>query len=88
MKIKSGFMIRRFADRWIVVPVDEQADKRNVLITLNKTAAVAWEHLQADTTREALIAALTERFEVEEAVVAEDADRFLRVVREAGLLDE
>lgn len=88
MKIKNGFALRRFADQWIAVSVDELADTRNTLITLNKTAAFVWEHLQSDTTREALIDALTAHFDVEDAVAAADVDRFLQNAREAGLLDE
>lgn len=88
MKIKNGFVLRRFADKWIAVSVDELADTRNTLITLNKTAAYAWECLQTDTTRDALIAALTTRFDVTDELAGADVDRFLTVAREAGLLDE
>lgn len=88
MKIKNGFALRRFAGQWIAVSVDELADTRNILITLNKTAAFVWELLQTDTTREALIAALTERFEVEEITAVADVDGFLEKAREAGLLDD
>jgi len=88
MKIKNGFILRRFADKWLAVSVDELADTRNTLITLNKTAAYVWERLQTDTDRETLIAALTERFDVEETVAAADVDAFLTKARGAGLLDE
>lgn len=88
MKIKNGFILRRFADKWLAVSVDELADTRNTLITLNKTAAYVWELLQTDTDRETLIAALTERFDVEETVATADVDRFLSEARKAGLLDE
>ncbi len=88
MKIKNGFALRRFADQWIAVSVDELADTRNTLITLNKTAAFVWEQLQTGTTRDALITALTEHFAVDQTVAAADIDRFLNEAREAGLLDE
>lgn len=88
MKIKDGFALRRFADKWIAVSVDELADTRNTLITLNKTAAFAWEELQKDTDRETLLAALTARFDVAEAVAAADLDAFLKKAREAGILDD
>lgn len=88
MKIKNGFALRQFADQWIAVSVDELADTRNVLITLNKTAAFAWKQLQSDISREALIAALVERFDADEHVIRADTDRFLDQAREAGLLDE
>ncbi len=88
MKIKNGFVLRRFADQWLAVSADELADTRNTLISLNKTAAFVWEQMQTDTTRDALITALTDRFDVDETVAAADVDHFLTVAREAGLLDE
>ncbi len=88
MIIKNGFILRRFADKWIAVSSDETADSRNILITLNKTGAFVWELLQKDTTREALIASLTDRFDVSEDTAARDVDAFLQKAREAALLDE
>ena len=88
MKIKTGFALRRFADKWIAVSCDELADTRNTLITLNKTAAFVWEHLQDDTDRDTLLAALTARFNADETVIAADLDAFLQQAREAGILDE
>lgn len=88
MKIKNGFALRRFADRWIAVSVDELADTRNTLITLNKTAAFVWEQLQTDTDRETLLAALTQRFDVTNEEAAADLDAFLGKAREAGILDD
>jgi len=85
MIIKQGFILRRFADKWLAVCAD---DSRNVLITLNKTGAFVWELLQKDTTREALIASLTDRFDVSEDTAARDVDAFLQKAREAALLDE
>ena len=88
MKIKNGFALRRFADQWIAVSCDELADTRNTLITLNKTAAYVWALLQEDTDRDAILSALTARFDAEERVVAADLDAFLQQAREAGILDE
>ena len=88
MKLKDGFILRRFADKWIAVSANELADTRNTLITLNKTAAFVWEQLQNDTDRDTLIAALMTRFDVEEADPAADVDRFLKSAQEAGLLNE
>ncbi|MBQ4618189.1 MAG: PqqD family protein [Clostridia bacterium] len=88
MKIKQGFALRRFADKWIAVSCDELADTRNVLITLNKTAAFAWEQLEKGTDRAALLEALCDRFDVERDVASRDLDAFLQKAREAGILDD
>lgn len=88
MKIKNGLALRRFADHWIAVSVDELADTRNILITLNKTAAFVWEQLQTETDRKTVLSALCARFDADEAVLAADLDKFLTIAREAGILDE
>ena len=45
MKIKDGFMLSEFGDKYIVVAVEQQAEKHNILITLNKTAGFVWQLL-------------------------------------------
>ena len=88
MRIKQGFVLRRFGDRWIAVAADELADTHNLLITLNPTAAAMWELLSVDTDYETVLRGLLDRFDASEAVVRQDLDRGLDALREAGILDE
>lgn len=88
MKIKDGFELRKFGGKWLAVTVDEAADEKNVLITLNETGAFVWEILQSESEYSHIITAIVENYEVDESVAKRDLDNFLQVCREHGVLDE
>lgn len=88
MKIKDGFELRKFGGKWLAVTVDEAADEKNVLITLNETGAFVWEILQSESEYSHIITAIVENYEVDESVAKRDFDNFLQVCREYGILDE
>lgn len=88
MKIKDGFELRKFGGKWLAVTVDEAADEKNVLITLNETGAFVWEILRNESSYSDIITAIVEKYEVDESVAKTDFDNFLRICRENGILDE
>lgn len=88
MKIKDGFMLRKFGGKWLAVTVDDAADEKNILITLNNTGAFVWGLLQQESEYSYIISKLVENYEVEEAVARKDLDNFLNICRTNGVLDE
>jgi hypothetical protein len=57
-------------------------------LAVNRTGAVLWPCLLAGSTREELVARLTESFDVDEASAERDVDAFLETLRERGLLEQ
>lgn len=88
MKIKKGFVLRKFADKWIAVASDDIADEHNILITLNKTGVFVWNLLQNDIDYNTVIAKITEHYNIDEKTAKADFDIFLEKVRKAGIIDE
>lgn len=88
MKIKKGFVLRKFADKWIAVASDDIADEHNILITLNKTGVFVWNLLQNDIDYNTVIAKITEHYNIDEKTAKADFDIFLEKVRKAGIVDE
>ena len=88
MKIKNGFVMRPFGDKFIALATDDLADSHNMLITLNPTAAVLWELLSDETDYDTVLNGLLERFDADEAQLRADLDRQLETLRKAGILDE
>lgn len=88
MKIKKGFVLRKFADKWIAVASDDIADEHNILITLNKTGVFVWNLLQNDIDYNTVIAKITEHYDIDEKTAKADFDIFLEKVRKAGIVDE
>jgi len=86
MKRKEGYIIRTVADEIVVVPTGEEAIHFNGLISLNKTGKVLFEALEKDTTIDALVRILTERFDVEEEVAKKDIEDFIDLLVKEGLM--
>ncbi len=87
MKIKSGFVLRKIASSWMVVPVGERATELNGMISLNETAAFLWQFLQEEHTKEEAVAAMVAEFEVEPQQAAQDIQVMISNMEAAGLLD-
>jgi hypothetical protein len=88
MKIKEGFMLRQFGDDYIVVAVGEGSEDFNRLITLNAVGEFIYSTLKEEKSRDELVKAVTDRYEVEPSVAEKDIDTFIVNLRQAGLLDE
>jgi len=55
-------------------------------LTLNGSGAVLWRLLATDATREELVRALLDAYEVDHPTAAADTDAFLAALSEQGLL--
>lgn len=86
MKIKEGFLLRQVAGQTVVLPTGDELDL-NMMITLNDTGAFLWEHLQAQTDEEALVAALLAEYDVDEATARKAVDTFVAKLKENDFLD-
>lgn len=87
MRIKKDFITRTIAGETVVVPTGEAAARLNGMITLNETGAFIWEFLQEDHTKEELLTAMREEFEVEEALAKTDIEGFIGALMENGMLE-
>ncbi len=88
MKIKIGFALRKFAGKWMAVSVGENADEKNLFITLNDTGAFVWNLLNEDITYCDVIKAITTKYDIDEQTAKADFDEFLEKVKKAGIIDE
>ena len=87
MKIKSDFILKKIAGSYVVVPVRSAAVDFNAVIKLSETGAFLWEKLSDGADRDELIASMLSEYEVDEAVAAQDIDRFLSKLKEADLIE-
>ena len=88
MKISSLFISRKIADEHLLIPVGEAAMTVKGLIVLSESGAMLYEKLKTGCSREDLIAALTEEYDVTESVAAQDTDAFLNQMRQLNILIE
>ncbi len=88
MKIKDGFILMNFADKYVAVAADDNADNAKAIITLNKSGAFAWELLENEITYDEMTEKLLEKYNVSRETAKADLDEFLGILRKASLLDE
>ena len=87
MKIKEGFILRNVAGSFVVVPIGDATLDFNGMMNLNETGAFLFEKMIDGTTREDLIKALTEEYDVDEETAAKDVDLFIEKVEKEDLFE-
>ncbi len=87
MKVTNDMILREVAGEHILIPVGAAAKKLVGLASLNGSGLLLWQKLQKDCTREELIAALLEEYEVSREQAEADVDAFLAKLTDAGMLE-
>jgi hypothetical protein len=88
MKAKSGFVLRDIVGEKILMPTGDNIGKFKGTVLLNDIAAFVWQKLQDSVSRDDLLRAVLDEYEVEEAVAAEDLDKFLQTLREYEVIED
>ena len=88
MKLRGEFVVRQVLDSIVAVPVGQTALAFNGMVMLNEVSRVIWLGLAQETTLAALVAAVTDAFDVDAAQAEADVLEFLDQLREIQLLEE
>ena len=89
MKLKYRFVLREVSGQSVAVAVGMDHSSFNGMVKLNRTGAFLMELLnEKDMSREELLEALLERYDVTGQRAAENLDAFLNTLRQGGLLQE
>ncbi|MBR2213995.1 MAG: PqqD family protein [Eubacterium sp.] len=88
MKIKEGYILRNVAGSFVVVPIGEATLEFNGMMNLNETGAFLFEKMIDGISRDDLIKALTDEYDVDDETAAEDVDAFIEKVKEQDLFEE
>lgn len=88
MKIKDSYVLRSVAGENLIVPVGGNNINFNSAMTLNETGAFLWQLLTADTTRDALIGAMTKEYDIDADTAKKDIDIFITSLKEHSILED
>lgn len=88
MKIKDGFVLRNVVDEYIVMPTGENIVKFEGAVVLNEVSAFIFQQLENSMSRDDLLAALLNEFDVDEKTARNDLDSVLEQFRNIGFIDE
>lgn len=88
MKLRGEYVVRQVLDSIVAVPVGQTALAFNGMVMLNAVSRVIWTCLEQETTVDAIVAAVTDAFEVDAAQAEADVMEFLAQLRDLQLLEE
>ena len=85
MKLKSTFITHKSGNEQLMISASGDF---NGMVRSNSTAAEIIDMMKKEITREEIISAMLEKYEVEESVLAADVDKVIGKLREIGAIDE
>lgn len=85
MKLKSNFITHTSGNEQLMISAGGDF---NGMVRSNSTAAEIIDMLKNEITREQIIAAMLEKYEVEESVLSADVDKVIDALRGIGAIDE
>ena len=86
MKLKNGFVTRNVGTSQIMVATG--AANFPGMVRSNPTAAFIVNCLSKETTKDAIVEAMLEKYDAPREVLEADVDKILGKLREVGALDE
>ena len=87
MRINSDFTIQRVGDSFVAVPVGEASRHFHGMVRLNASGAFVWNLLmEKDCTKEDLVQALLDQYEVDPETARGDVERVVALLEAHKLL--
>lgn len=87
MKINTKYKVRQVAGENIVLVQGRNPGDMTSVVAFNDSSLYLWNSLlDKDFEIEDVVSLLTERYEVDEAVAAKDAESWIKTLEEKGLL--
>lgn len=86
MKLKNGFVTHEMGGEQIMVATGEASFAG--LVRSNATAAFIVDCLKEETTKDAIVEAMLNKYDVSAEIAGADVDKILDKLRSVGALDE
>lgn len=87
MKIKEGFVLRNVMDEFIVMPTGDNIAKFDGAVVLNEVSAFIYKLLETEMSREDLLIAILNEYDVDEATASADLDALLNKLAAMGVVE-
>ncbi len=88
IKAKKGFILRNAENGYLLVSSDDSHGASGNAVLLNEVSALVWEKLQNPVSKEDLLIAILNAFDVNKAVASADMDILLEKLRCYGMIDD
>ena len=86
MKLKQEFVLRQVAGEYVLIPIMKKNDSFSGVITLNETGVFIWKLLENGASREEILAALLEEYDVTQEHAEKNLDDFCANLQKLDIL--
>lgn len=87
MKARDGFILRDLAGEYVLAPAGKQIRDFRGIALMNELSVFIWNHLQSDVSRQDLLCAILDEYDVDEATAAADLDEVLSRMADLNLIN-
>lgn len=88
MKLKNGIVTNSIDGENFAIATGEAAKEFNGLVKNNPTAAFIFELLKTEQTEDSIVAAMLEKYEVDEPTVRADVKELLALLKSKKLIED
>ncbi len=88
MKLKNGIVTNSIDGESFAIATGEAAKEFNGLVKNNPTAAFIFELLKTEQTEDSIVAAMLEKYEVDEPTVRADVKELLALLKSKKLIED
>lgn len=88
MKLKDGIVTNSIDGESFAIATGKAAREFNGLIKNNPSAAFIFELLKTEQTEDSIVAAMLEKYEVDESTVRADVKELLELLKRKNLIEE
>ena len=88
MKLKDGIVTNSIDGENFAIATGNAAKEFNGLVKNNPTAAFIFELLKTEQTEDSIVAAMLERYDVDESTVRADVKELLNLLKSKNLIEE
>lgn len=88
MKIAQGFVLKKIADSYVVVPTGKNIVDFTAMITINETGAFIWNLLQENADLDYITQQMCSEYQIDSETAAADAQEFLTILEQNGVLEK
>lgn len=87
MKVKEGFVLRNVVDEHIIMPTGDNIAKFEGAVVLNDVAAFVFEQLKNPMSKDDLLAAILNEFDVDEETAKNDLEMLIAKFTELNIIE-
>lgn len=88
MKIANGFILKKIADSFVVVPTGNNVVDFTAMITINETGAFIWDLLSEDVDIDYVVSQMCKAYDIDSETALNDATEFLQILENNKVLEK